>query len=286
MQQLDIFDDGRETMLANDLVAAIAAGDPVRAHRAMAALLAEFPDHAHRDAAALLVDALAAAEPVPFIDAAAAAAAREHLEDRLAPAALALLGREAAARWRAARLRVLGERSARVAWEPERARAHAASCFIAARAWAEALAAVQAIESWRRQPQPLAWAAEATWHHAGPDAGWPLVAESAWLSPARTPALLGALGEPRIVRLAARFEGDLDDDFGWFPAWLLVDQPLLAQPLDAAQPGRDSAPERAFKTLQGLLRLERQGRHHEVAEQRRRLRDLHGALFALYMSTR
>lgn len=287
MQQLDIFDHARDTMLVNDIAAALAAGDLAYSRTAAAALAGEFPGHALLAAAALLVDALAAGETTPFIDAAAAVAAREHLETRLAPAARQLLGREAAARWCAARLRALGERSARLAWDAEQPYAHAAACFIAAAAWAEALAAAQAIESWRRQPQPLAWAAEAAWHHQGPDAGWPLVAEFAWLAPARTPALLSALGDAKIVRLAARFEGDLDGEgFDWFPAWLLVEQPLLAVPLDTAQPGRDTAPERAFKTLQALLRMERQGRHHEIAEQRRRLRDLHAALFALYMKPR
>jgi hypothetical protein len=163
----------------------------------------------------------------------------------------------------------------------------AAAFFIAARAWGEALAALAGIESWRHQPQPLAWAAEATWHHAGPDAGWPLLAELAWLGPARTPALIQALGDAKLTKLAARFEGDLDgEDWSWLPAWLLVEQPLLAGPLDAALPSRDRAPERAFRAVQALLRLERQGRHGDIAEHRRRLRDLHPALLALYMKTR
>jgi hypothetical protein len=35
-----------------------------------------------------------------------------------------------------------------------------------------------------------------------------------------------------------------------------------------------------------LLALERQGRHAEVVENRRRLRDINDALFALYMQSR
>jgi hypothetical protein len=35
-----------------------------------------------------------------------------------------------------------------------------------------------------------------------------------------------------------------------------------------------------------LLGLERQGRHHDVVERRKALRDLNSALFASYMATR
>lgn len=44
--------------------------------------------------------------------------------------------------------------------------------------------------------------------------------------------------------------------------------------------------ERGFRVVAGLIRLERQGRHHDVVAQRKPLRDLQPALFALYMKTR
>jgi len=111
------------------------------------------------------------------------------------------------------------------------------------------------------------------------------------LAPPRAAALARALAatphERRLARWLTAFEADLDgEDHDWLPAWLLVEQPLLAGPLAAAQAQRDSPPERAFRTVLALLRLEREGRQREIAEQRRLLRDLHPGLFALYLKTR
>ena len=72
----------------------------------------------------------------------------------------------------------------------------------------------------------------------------------------------------------------------WRPAWLLVEQPLLTAPLDRAQTAAEAAPERGFKLVLSLLRLERQGRHPDIVAQRRQLQALHPALFAIYMGTR
>jgi hypothetical protein len=285
--QLDIFDDGRGTMLAHDLASALLRDALADARTAAAALAAEFPADARLAPAALLIDALAARSDAPFPDAAAALAAREELDARLVPAAVVLFGRDDSRRWRATRLAELAARAARLPWSADAPLAHAAAFFVAAAAWHDALQSIAAIESWRRKPQPLAWAAEATWQRDGSDAGWPLVAELAWLAPARIPPLVAALDDAKLTKLATRFEADLDaDDWRRLPAWLLIEQPLLAAALDAAQPSRDDAPERAFRTLRALLRLERQGRHHELIEHRRRLREHDPTLFALYMKTR
>lgn len=52
MQQLDIFDDGRELMRVNEVAAAIAGDRLAEASEALARLQAEFPDHAGLYAAA------------------------------------------------------------------------------------------------------------------------------------------------------------------------------------------------------------------------------------------
>ena len=66
----------------------------------------------------------------------------------------------------------------------------------------------------------------------------------------------------------------------------LVERPLLAGPLATAEPPADEAPAEAFKTVAALLRLERQGRHHEIVAQRARLKALSGPLMKAYMATR
>ena len=90
------------------------------------------------------------------------------------------------------------------------------------------------------------------------------------------------------MRLCRAFEAEFEDpaDWCWFPAWALTEQPLLAGAMESAQPGRQDAPEQAFRTMLALLRLAREGRQHEIVEQRRRLRELHDGLFRCYMRRR
>ena len=127
--------------------------------------------------------------------------------------------------------------------------------------------------------------------HHGTDAAWPLLAELAWLAPARFADLAQRLADAPLARLLKRFgedfggEGDVTD-FAWFPAWALTEQPLLAGRLALAQASLGAAPERAMRLLLELLGLERQGRHHEIVERRRALRGLQPALYAAYMRVR
>jgi len=72
----------------------------------------------------------------------------------------------------------------------------------------------------------------------------------------------------------------------WFPAWLLTEQPALLPRLREARTGQDGEPERCFRLLAELLGLERQGRHRDLIDGRKRLRDQQPALYATYMATR
>lgn len=293
MQQLDIFADSRDRVLVNDLAGAVAEGRLDAATTAADALKREFPEDRHLAPAAELVAALSAeaqAGGSPLPDAASVLAARDHIEHRLAAAATTLLGSASAASWLAARWCALARRAAALPFDAAAGDAHAAALWLQGRAWAEAAEAAGGIESWRHKPLPLAWRAQALWHQAGPDAAWPLLAELAWRAPQRLPPLLAGLPDARLHKLARRFESALDAgpgaDWAWWPAWLLVEQPLLAAPLDTAQTAGEAAPERTFKLLLALLRLERQGRHHEIIALRRQLQSLHPGLFAAYLATR
>ena len=291
MHQLDIFADSRDRVLLNNLADALVQGDRAASHAAIAALRSEFPDDRHLGPAILLINALdgeALAGDSPVADAAAALAARDPIDTLLHDAARTVLGREAAPHWLTIRWLAVARRARALPFNPACTEAHAAALWLQGRAWAEAADAVRGIESWRRKPQPLAWMAQATWHLSGPDSAWPLLAELAWLAPQRLQPLLALMPDPRLHKLARKFEDAFDTapDWAWWPAWLLVEQPLLAAPLDSAQTAAEAAPERGFKLVQSLLRLERQGRHPDIVAQRRQLQALQPALLTIYMSTR
>ena len=67
---------------------------------------------------------------------------------------------------------------------------------------------------------------------------------------------------------------------------MLTEKPALAHFLAEAQPLRHTAPERALRLMLELLNLERQGRHREIVQRRKELRDTQSALYVAYLKTR
>lgn len=288
--QLDIFDHSRDVILRNELIEALTRADVAAALAASRAFGSEYPQDWALAPALVLIEALTAeVEAQALTTLSQSLAWRARLAQRVGPAARSLLGEGPAHAWLAGRWRHLAQCAAGLPWSAAEAEGHAAALWLQAGAWQEAAAAVQRIASWRRMPAPLAWMAEALWRSQGLDAAWPLLVELAWLAPARFEALVQGQADRMLARLLQRFEAAFDagaEAWAWFPAWALTEQPLLAEPLGMAQPGRQDAPERGFRLMQSLLRLERQGRHHELIEHRRQLRELSETLFRCYMKTR
>jgi hypothetical protein len=286
--QLDIFDDSRDVALRNAVVEALLRDDAAAAGGAAQALRAEFPDDWSLAPGALLVQALGAEDGAAAFDAAdGARELRTRLQAEVEPAARRVLG-AAGQGWMARRWACAARRAERLPWSAPDANVHPAALWLLAAQWDAAAAAVERIPSWRRIPQPLAWMAQARWQASGLDRAWPLLAELAWLAPRACGELLQSGREPSLVRLCRAFEADFEgeDDWCWFPAWALTEQPLLAPAMETASAGRHDPPEQAFRTLLSLLRLERQGRQADIVEHRRTLRGLHEGLFRCYMRRR
>ena len=300
MQQLDIFADSHDRVLINRLAEALCDGALAQSEQALAELSQTFPDDRHLGSAAVLVQTLAQeqAQGQALSHHSAAAQACEQLAGGVSAAALRVLGADAAKPWLAQRWQALARRARALPFDSETGpehSTHAAALWLQGRAWAEAEQAASAIDSWRRKPAPLAWVAQARWHLQGLDATWPLLAELAWIAPARLGTLLPLLPDAALHKLARGFEGagiDTPDDkadwpdWRWWPAWLLVEQPLLSAPLQAAQTDAVAPPEVGFKLVLALLRAERQGRQHDLIALRRQVQALHPALFKAYMATR
>ena len=294
-QQLDIFHDSRDVALRNDLAQALFDSDAPAALRIANTLQVEFGADRMLAPAEALIEHLHWRQSLAangHFDAATVLGARHRLDGAVAPAAAAAFGAQQAAAWMAGQWRWLADQAQGIGWHPAHADAHAAALYLRGQDWPQAAAAVARIESWRRIPLPLLWMTQARWRGDGADAAWPLWAEALWLTPARAAALLPALADKRLDQLVLRFEERFDAtaasdaDWAWLPAFALVDQPLLAGPLSHATPPADTSPGEGFAVVMALLRLERQGRHHEIVAQRARLRALSTTIFAAYMVTR
>ena len=111
------------------------------------------------------------------------------------------------------------------------------------------------------------------------------------MAPGRFAALLTKLGDASLDALRRRFDAEFpgsgqQDDYAWFPAWLLVVKPALAGRLGEARVRRDQAASRATALLGEILRREHEGDLRELVSLRQELNRLHAELFGMYMATR
>ncbi|PQV44144.1 hypothetical protein [Paraburkholderia sp. BL21I4N1] len=289
--QLDIFDDSRDVMLRNDVLSALQRHDAPGARSALQILTQEYPDDEALMAFDTLVTALEARCRVPFATQDTAFEVRETVLASVRPSAIRLMGERTALIWLAPFWDELAQRATSLPFRAAQPNAHAASLYLQAGNWKAAESAVTRIESWRRIPAPLMWMAECRYRLDGLEAALPLLAELAWLSPTRLDDLLRQLEDNSLNALRrafdASFEGTGDiADLAWFPAWALIQKTGLAPLLKQTEPCRDTGPERAARLVLRLLALEREGRHHELMDSRRDLRDLHESLYRQYMKTR
>jgi hypothetical protein len=286
--QLDLFEHSRDVVLRNTAIDALQARDAAAAGRAIAVLEAEYRGDPLAPALRTLLGRLCLRGRAP-LDRVAAAAVLDATE-RCVPAAGRLFGAAAAA-WLAPFWRELAAAIDGLPFDPAEERLHAAPLLLRAGEWEEAGERVARIASWRRQPLPLAWKAEAVFRLAGLHEAWPLLAELSWMAPRRAEALSRRLPDAALEALLRRFDAEFESDggaeeFAWFPAWALVAEPRVASALRCMEAGSGSPAECGARLLLHLLALERQGRHAELIEGRRRLRDLHRPLFDRYMHSR
>ncbi|MDP2825538.1 MAG: hypothetical protein Q8O52_23005 [Sulfuritalea sp.] len=287
--QLDIFEHSRDVILRNAAIDALREWNAGACVRAIAALAGEYGGDPLLPALGVLCRKVNAPPAIPLAPDAARAMLQE-TEDAVTAAANEVFGR-AAHEWLAP---LWAELAAAIAGYPFAAgdeSLHAAPLLLRAGRWEDAAERIESIASWRRQPAPLVWMIEARCRLAGFEAIWPLLAELAWMAPARAQTLAPRLELSELDSLVrdfdAGFEGEgKPDDFTWFPAWALLVDRRLAAGLRLAQDGAHTPPETCARIVLGLVALERQGRHAELVEGRRKLREAHPALFARYMQDR
>jgi hypothetical protein len=289
--QFDFFNDNQNVCLRNDVILALEQSNAARAQQAWHALKEHSPQDDCLDSLQVLIDALEQRSSVLLPEHAALQQARQHLLDQIEPAAQRNLGGPGAAIWLRARWQELAQRAMALPYHPDHKEDHAAALWLSADQWQAASDSAARIESWRRIPAPLAWMLQARMALQGLQPNWGLLAELAWLSPARLESVIthrpDPLLQPLLTRFGQGFEGAGDvADLAWFPAWVLTERPSLAPHVAQAQAGQHSAPEQAMRLMLELLGLEHQGRHHDVIERRKTLCGLHSSLYAAYMASR
>jgi len=296
--QLDIFEHGRAVMLRNDAAHALERRDASAARQACDQLSQEYPADDSLPSLRVLTAYIGAAEfgrDDAFRDHASLREARQMLEESIRDAAQRTFGDQGAAGWLAASWQDIARRARSLPFDARHPQDHAAPIWLRAGNWEAAAQAVATIESWRRKPLPLAWMAETRLHLLGLQATWPLLAELGWLSPALLENVAQCSPDPLLPQLIRSFEAKFDPtssadgeiaDLSWFAAWVLIERPGLREPLALAQASHHSVPEQAMRLLVELLGLERQGRHADIIERRKVLRDLQPSLYAAYMKSR
>ena len=291
MQQLDIFADSRDVALRNDVVDHLQRRNAAVARTALTLLAREYPNDNALPAMTALVGELENVSTLPVTDHAELDAMCRHLEGEVVPAARQVLSEQNAQSWLAPCWRALAQCASALTYRGTDPDSHAAPLWIRAAEYQAASDAIETIESWWRIPSPLAWKTEARYRAAGIDAAWPLLAELAWLAPAKFTRLLVVLEDASVDALRRRFDaafpgtGEIED-YAWFPAWLMVIKPALAGRLGEARVQRDLPASRATALLGEILRREQEGDQLELIALRQELSRLHAGLFDVYMATR
>jgi hypothetical protein len=286
--QLDLFTDGGEVILQNDVIAALHTRDAIAGRRALAAFANEYPAHDAIPALNLLLETLE--KPIaPIRDHSSAAETLRVMQTAVVPAAQRVLGNHAAAVWLSPLWLSLADAAAGLPFDAQTPQHHRAYLLLQSGQWTMADTEIARISSWRRIPAPLAWMAQARFQQGGLENAWCLLMELAWIDAQAFNRLAHQLPAPALHKHLKDFDSSIDDDKpdrAWFPAWLLITAPALSSVMRDTLPGNNHAPERFARLIVDLLALEKQGRHAEIVTLRKKLRDGHAGLFAFYMQSR
>ena len=278
MKQFDLFLDSQSVRARNALYGALAQADANEAKRAHDELSVLEPSHRWLPHASTLIAALET--PLPT-DADGGLGILAHLDANWTEAADGIFGAGEhdvlVPYWRA-----VGRVLEGVRFNPERPDLHASHAWMKSGEWESAERCIRDVPGYWSQPALLARMAEAIWRQQR----WAEAADHwfalCWLAPEEFQQIMEC-GDIRDRTLRDGWYTGLDQDLepamtaAWFPAWMLLHKPGLAQLV--AAPAGTSAPEYAFATLLTLTAGD-----GEDTDARRRLQQLHPGLLAYFLS--
>jgi hypothetical protein len=288
--QLDLFLDSRAVMLANDVGRALTERDAERAQAALCRLRCEAPDHPGIGALERVTTALAEWS-VPEREAAAVERCADWISGELASAAREAL-REGADELVAASFRELASVARDLPFDPVHPRAHLAWLSLQCGDWEGAEAACASIPQAEEHAEVIEWRAVARYRRYGLSAARPHLYALAWHAPSRLASVIAELGDELLLRDWRRFERaseweavDPTQLAAWFPAWYVLEHPVVGAELDLVAAPAGAAVEAAH-LLRELIELEKRGSSQRLGRARARLRELNADLFSLYMERR
>ncbi|MGH8303689.1 MAG: hypothetical protein ACRET5_19765 [Steroidobacteraceae bacterium] len=282
--QMDLFFDNPVVSLVNGLVNALALADAAEAARQLDRLYAKEPNHPELAAFDRLLEALGhVGRPI--------ADCGEELEfiRSITPCAWRLLG--ARARHLLVPLwRHLAEALGSKPFSPQAPLLHASHAWSEAHAWEEVRASVLGEPLWcHHLPLALRLIESSLRRRRRAEALWAWF-QLCWRMPQRAPDALGALNFPDLHALWQRFleaeeESPVPAGHGCalsaadFPAWLLLDEPALAERLPAEPPTGASAGEERYRLARRWIAARAARRPAEEMALRRALKESQPALF-------
>ena len=279
--QPDLFLDGAQAQVQNQLIEAIAARDAAACRDKLRQLASLDAGHWAIDHANALIDALQAA---PLDQPEDARQRLDVIEERWLPAASALL-RAGARDFLSPLWRDVGRALEDVPFASHDAKGHASWAYLNGLDWSSVKRTVLDVPNWESEPLLLTWLALARWRLAEYREAMRSWFALCWHFPAHFTECVESSTFPASSLQRAWAEGqgqDLDPPITppWFPAWLLTGTPGIARTLGPC--GGTTGPERAFDHL---VALRRGHSDREDLDHRRALKDLHPDLLGRYLNS-
>lgn len=278
--QYDLFLHSADVVAENELREALLARNAGEAQQKFGELRTRNAGHKALKPASTIIDALQTAAPH---DPDTALERLDRLEQEWTPAAKTLFGVEGwellAPIWSAAGLALESVR-----FDPEHPDHHASRAYLECGDWNAALRVIEAEQDCENQPILLERMAQALWQtHQTAQAveRWFMLC---WLAPDYFESLMRNEHIPASFMLKYWIQAmdvDMEPELSveWYPAWVLLHEPGLAQPVTSR--GAVTGPERAFDVIRELLLS-----NDEQLALRRELRDIHPGLFQYFLHNR
>ncbi|MDE0443088.1 MAG: hypothetical protein OXL38_13320 [Gammaproteobacteria bacterium] len=278
--QPDLFLDGAQAQVQNQLIEAITARDAAVSGVKLRQLATLDAGHWAIDHAVALIDALQAA---PLEQPKEARQRLDAIENRWLPAASSLL-RAGARDFLSPLWRDVGRALEGVPFASGDAKGHASWAYLNGLDWSSVKRTILE-EHWESEPLLQTWLARARWRLAEYREAMRLWFALCWHFPAHFAECVESSTFPNSSLQRAWEEAqdqDLDPPITppWFPAWLLIGHPGIARTIGPC--GGTSGPERAFDHL---VALRRGISDREDLDHRRALHDIHPDLLGRYLAS-